>query len=98
MKIQQINMVVSPLVLRIYKNRLRELVNKYLNVGALKAIEDMFGTNTIFDAIESIYVDDGYLCIPPTGAYSTILRYIQYGGPKVKSLCLLTQALGGRTK
>ena len=55
----------------------------------------MYTEEEIDDAINSIYYQDNSFYAPVAGKNGMILRYLEYGGPQMKSLKVLSKASRG---
>lgn len=70
-----------------FRNNLLNNIYKYMNTKSMQNVIKEFSKEEVIDSINSIYYSSGYIC---TNSNNRILRLIEFGGPGVKPLCLLT--------
>lgn len=96
MKIRLIPSLINPdLFLRMYKSMLVKLMDEYESTKAMSEINRVFNKQDIDVALASIYIDGPYIV---TNSSNRLLRLLEFGGPNIKALNLLTKAsrkLGG---
>lgn len=95
-KILKISRGLNPsFVLHIYKQSLLQYIELYRNSESMKEIRKSYSDLDFNNAVNSIYINNEYIC-----AESQLLRLLQYGGPRIKALNLLSKAyigmLGGQ--
>lgn len=90
MKIIMLKVKSTFIPLQAFKYQMLKNVNERLNSKAMTQVLKEYNMNDIKQAINSVYVAGNYICIPNSGKDNMILRLLQYGGPGVKALNLLT--------
>lgn len=96
MKLFKVNHILGNMTLRLYKRKLLTLIENYDVHGAFEKCE--VAVDDMKLAVDSIYLSGGYICMPDNCRSSYILRLLEYGGPTIKALNLLTLSsvkLGG---
>ena len=91
MKIFKVNSIVGKETLTLLKKQMRLHLNRYAKSGALNNILEEFEMYDIQSAIDSIYLIGNHICIPDNTRDGYILRLLEYGGPKIKALNLMTR-------
>ena len=91
MKLFSVNFKVGrDIILKKFTKSVKSLLiihkNNYINLYSMYTEEE------IEDAINSIYYIDDAFYAPVSGKNGMILRYLEYGGPQMKSLKLLSRA------
>lgn len=93
MKVLQISRGLNPTyVLRLFKSRVNTYIDYYKETEAMQSLHNMFGDGAFKTALSQIYIDGDYICV---NSSNRLLRFLEYGGPKVKALRILTKASAG---
>ena len=93
MKVLQISRGLNPTyMLRLIRGRVETYINYYKDTEAMQSLHNMFSDNNFKTALSQIYIDGDYICIDST---NRLLRFLEYGGPHVKALRILTKACEG---
>lgn len=93
MKVLQISRGLNPTyVLRLYRNSVLSYIKYYNDTKAMQSLHSMFSDRDFDLAISQIYIDGDYICIASS---NRLLRFLEYGGPTVKALRILSKAYTG---
>lgn len=98
MIIMEIPSCLRSIVLKTVRSRVMENLYKVKETKAVKELLNQYNKNEIEDSLMDIYIDGNYICMD---SRNKILRLMEYGGPKIKALNLISKTcrefIGGRT-
>lgn len=92
MKILQVKTFTPYVSLEMYKACCLDVINKRLNTLSMNEILKQYSYDDIKRAVNSIYLENNYICIPEYNQSSKILRLLQFGSNNIKALNILTLA------
>ena len=91
-------MKVTPLVnhrwlLNVYRRSLKNLINQYIENGTLSELVNLYGRDKVLDISSTVYIENSCMFIPTDSSIDgKIVRWIEYGGPHVPALHLITRS------
>lgn len=93
MKVLQISRGLNPnYVLRLYRSRVSNYIDYFDKTKAMQSLHSMFSDNDFKVALSQIYLDGDFIC---ASSSNRLLRFLEYGGPHVKALRILSKAYAG---
>ena len=82
--------------IELYKISLSNLLRRYISSGQMEELIKLYGKDKLLSIVDYVQVVNDNLVIPSSDSeIGKIVRYIQFGGPKVPALHLITRAKGG---
>ena len=98
MIIMELPSCLSSTVVRALRSRVMQNLYKARTTKAVNELFNQYSKDEIEDSLFDIYIDGNYICID---SRNKILRLLEYGGPKIKALNLISKTcrefIGGRT-
>ena len=93
MKVLQISRGLNPnYILRLYKGAVEKYIEYYKDTKPMIELHKLFDEKAFKVALSQIYLDGDYICVSSS---NRLLRFLQYGGPGVKALYILSKAYNG---
>lgn len=95
MKIVKVEPMINKFLTVKFKNRVKKLLQMLLNAHALDPILDEYSEDDILNSINAIYCSGSYIMLRDSSYNGKILRLLQFGGPKLKALNVLSMCSAG---
>lgn len=90
MKIVKINPIFGNRMLHKYQGMVQSEIIRLSGTKTIKQLIKMYGEDNVFKAYICIYLNGSYICFNESSTLGTILRYMQYGGPNMPALNILS--------
>ena len=98
MRLVKVNALVANRALRKYQKLVLNEIRRLEKTKTVQELIKMYGEDDVFSAYTCIYLGGNYICFDDSSKSGIILRYLQYGGPRMPALNVLSTtagALGG---
>lgn len=90
MKLVMINKLLANKSLRKYQQLLSNEIRRLEKTKTVQELIKIYGEDEVFNAYTCVYISGNYICFDDTTTSGIILRYLQYGGPRMPALNVLS--------